>query len=71
MNNLLAKMEAELNRLAKQRQDIYRDGGVAHPVQLEAVAIIQRKQIKLRALIAKYTAIQAEYLELTGALSIY
>jgi hypothetical protein len=71
MHNLLAKMEAELNKLAQQKQEIYKQGGPTTAIELEAVAVIQKKQIQLRALITKYTAIQSEFLELTAALSVY
>lgn len=71
MNNLLAKMEAELNRLAKEKQELYAGPPIPHGGAFEKAAVIIKKQQQLRALIAKYTAIQAEYLELTGALSIY
>ena len=68
MNTLLAQMEAELNKLAKQKQDAYKLGS---STQFEVLAEIQKKQVKLRALIGRYAAIQAEYLELNQALSIY
>lgn len=68
MYTLISKMETELNRLAQEKQDIYR---LAPPTQIEQIAEIQKKQTKLRALLARYSAIHNEFLELTGALSIY
>ncbi len=62
MHNLLQKMEAELNR-----QHAVSKASLDQPsLRIDAIAKIE----KLRVLIKKYTEIEAQFRELTGALSI-
>lgn len=72
MADLLRSMEGELNRLHERNKELLFSGaGKMTPELVEESDLIDWKISTLRKLIGKYASIQTEYLELTGAYSVY
>lgn len=70
MNDLRAKMEAELNSISAKQNSVLNNSFLSDQEALQKVSELQSKRDALRHLIQSYINIQNRFTELMGAYSI-